>query len=171
VTGAADPAVAFPLLRLLRGAPLLILLAVGTGPPAKGPAAGPLVGGEFLYTARRGDSLALVGARFGVDAGRLARDTGLSPTARLSVGQRLQVENRHAVPGVVREGVVINVPQRLLFFFREGALEAWYPIAAGRRDWQTPTGLFEVASKRHRPHVARAAFDPAGNAPEGPDGP
>ncbi len=104
-----------------------------------------------MYTVKPGDSLALVGARFGVDPSRLARANGLAPPARLSVAQRLGVENRHIVPRVVPEGIVINVPQRLLFFFRDGALVAWYPVALGRRDWQTPIGLFEIASKRRRP--------------------
>jgi len=124
---------------------------MGASPARETPATSPVVGGEFPYTVKRGDSLALIGARFGVDPGRLARDNGLAPPARLSIAQRLRVENRHVVPRVVREGVVINVPQRLLFFFRDGALVAWFPVALGRRDWQTPTGLFEVTSKRHKP--------------------
>ena len=130
--------------------PLLLLLAtrsVGLEPPVSGS----VVGGDSLYVVRAGDSLTLVGARFGVDSRRLAQDNGLVPTARLSVGQSLRVENRHVVPPAVREGVVINVPQRLLFFFREGSLEAWYPVALGRPDWKTPAGLFEVASKRRHP--------------------
>lgn len=124
---------------------------MGASPARETPTSSPVVGGDFPYTVKRGDSLALIGARFAVDPGRLARDNGLAPPAWLSIAQRLRVENRHVVPRVVREGVVINVPQRLLFFFREGALLAWFPVALGRRDWQTPTGLFQVASKRRKP--------------------
>jgi L,D-transpeptidase ErfK/SrfK len=113
-----------------------------------GPA--PLVGGPFLYQVKRGDSLTLVGARFGVDPGLLARTNGLSPQARLTIGQRLRVENRRIVPEA-GDGIVVNIPQRLLFFFHAGALAAWYPVALGRPDWQTPTGRFEVVSLRRRP--------------------
>jgi L,D-transpeptidase ErfK/SrfK len=153
VTGAAAQAVASRLLlqRLLPALLLLLLRAMGAAGGAETPATGPVIGGDLSYTVKRGDSLALIGARFGVDPGRIARDNGLVPAARLSPGQRLRVENRHVVPRVVREGVVINIPQRLLFFFREGALVACYPVALGRCDWQTPIGLFAVVSKRNKP--------------------
>ena len=110
-----------------------------------------LVGGETLYRARWGDSLARIGARFAVDAGLLARENGLPASARLDVGQHLRVVNRHIVPFVLDQGILINVPQRLLFFFHDGALAAWYPAGLGRPDWQTATGRFEVESKRHKP--------------------
>jgi L,D-transpeptidase ErfK/SrfK len=150
VTGTAGPAVAARLL-LPRFLPIFLLLVMGAVPGEEAPGTGSLVGGEFSYTVERGDSLALIGARFGEDPGRIARDNGLAPSARLSLAQRLRVENRHVVPRVVGEGVVINIPQRLLFFFSEGALASWYPVALGRRDWQTPTGLFAVVNKRNKP--------------------
>jgi L,D-transpeptidase ErfK/SrfK len=129
----------------------ILLLLLGSRMPAEGAAPDRLVGREFVFVVRPGDFLGLVGARFGVDSGRLARSNGIPPSARLPIGRKLQVDNRRIVPDVVGEGIVINVPQRLLFFFRDGKLEAWYPVALGRRDWQTPTGLFAVASKRHKP--------------------
>ena len=36
-----------------------------------------LVGGEFSYTAKRGDSLISIGARFGIDAAVIAADNNL----------------------------------------------------------------------------------------------
>jgi L,D-transpeptidase ErfK/SrfK len=127
------------------------LLLAGSGMPAESASPDRLVGSEFVYIVRPGDSLALVGARFGVDAGLLARSNGIPRAARLLIGRSLRVDNRRIVPDAVGEGIVINVPQRLLFLFRDGRLEAWYPVALGRRDWQTPTGLVAVASKRHKP--------------------
>jgi L,D-transpeptidase ErfK/SrfK len=112
---------------------------------------GRLVGGETPYTAKWGDSLARIAARFAVDAGVLARENGLPATARLGLGQHLRVASRHIVPFVLDEGILINVPQRLLFFFHEGTLAAWYPVGLGRPDWQTATGQFEVAAKEHEP--------------------
>ncbi len=109
------------------------------------------MGREFRHEVTAGGSLALLGARFGVDPGRLVRANGLAPTARLSIGQILRIDNRHVVPDAVPEGIVLNLPQRLLFLFRNGSLVAWYPAAVGRRDWPTPVGLFEVTSKRRDP--------------------
>lgn len=109
------------------------------------------MGKEFLHKVTAGDSLALLGARFGVDPGRLARANGLAATARLSIGQILKIDNRHVIPEAVPDGIVLNVPQRLLFLFRNGSLVAWYPVSVGRHDWPTPLGLFEVTSKRRDP--------------------
>jgi L,D-transpeptidase ErfK/SrfK len=111
---------------------------------------GPVVGGSFPYQVKHGDSLTLLGARFGVESRFLARANGLSPQARLSIGQSLRVENRHIVPDA-GDGILINIPQRILFLFHEGSLAAWYPVALGRPDWQTATGRFEVVSRRRRP--------------------
>jgi hypothetical protein len=58
------------------------------------------VGGEFSSTVRPGDSLTSTGARFGINAGVLARKNGLPPVTRLRVRQELRVDNRHiARPG------------------------------------------------------------------------
>jgi L,D-transpeptidase ErfK/SrfK len=123
-------------------------LAVSFTRAESGP--GPLVGGSSPYKVKRGDSWTLLGARFGVDPRLLARANGLSPQGRLSIGQSLRVENRHIVPDA-GDGIVVNIPQRLLFFFHEGTLAAWYPVAVGRANWQTSTGRFEVVSRRRRP--------------------
>ena len=110
-----------------------------------------LVGQEFQYTVHEGDSLASVGARFGVDSPLLAKHNGLSPRAGLRAGQILRIDNRHIVPAVLEDGILINIPQRLLFFFDLGSLVAWYPVGIGRADWKTPRGHFFVATKEEHP--------------------
>ncbi len=130
----------------------LVFLAAATPPLfSYSPGDDRIVGGEFIYTVRRGDSLTAIGARFGVDPLMLARSNGLSPRSRLSVGQSLQVDNRHVVPTAMDEGILINVPQRLLFLFHAGALVAWYPVGLGRPDWETVLGRFAVRTKEREP--------------------
>lgn len=65
----------------------------------------------------------------------------------LRPGQRLQVDNRHVVPEGHDSGIVINIPQRMLFLFRDGRLVAHYPVGLGRPDWPTPLGRFRVREK------------------------
>jgi L,D-transpeptidase ErfK/SrfK len=117
------------------------------------PAAEPrIVGRQFDYTVRRGDTFASLGARFAVSAEALARRNGLSPRLCLRAGRVLRVDNRHIVPAVLENGILINVPQRLLFYFENGRLESWYPVALGQPgSWQTPTGSYEVVSKEMDP--------------------
>jgi len=110
-----------------------------------------LVGGAYDYTVEQGDSLTSVGARFGVGAIVLARRNGLAPKAQLALGQELHVENPHIVPPVTAaaagDAILINVPQRMLFQWRGGAVVAGYPIAAGRPTWRTPLGEFEIDAR------------------------
>lgn len=106
-----------------------------------------LVGGPLTYAAQRGDSLTRVGARFGMDVPALAELNGLKPTARLKLGQKLRIDNPHIVPFTLDNGIVINIPQRMLFYFKAGKLVAAYPAGLGRRTWRTPSGDFEVLEK------------------------
>jgi len=132
---------------------LLVAMAGAAGPAAaQGPdAAGVLVGGEFSYTVKSGDSLSSVGARFGVDPRLLAESNGLSPVAWLRVGQVLGVDNRHIVPFFLEQGILINIPQRLLFLFQKSRLVAWYPVGLGRLDWPTEVGRFAIRTLERRP--------------------
>jgi len=110
-----------------------------------------LVGGEFSYSVRSGDSLTLLGARFGVATAVLGRTNGLVRSDRLRIGQRLRIDNRHVVPFLLEDGILINVPQRLLFFFRDRKLVSWYPVGLGRLNWETTLGQFVVRTRERSP--------------------
>lgn len=110
-----------------------------------------LTGGEFTYTVQKDDSLGKIGSRFGVDAAVLARLNALEYNALLQPGQELRVENRHIVPERLSTSILINLPQRMLFFFKEEALFASYPVGLGRPDWPTPTGKFKVLTLEENP--------------------
>jgi L,D-transpeptidase ErfK/SrfK len=110
-----------------------------------------VVGGQFQYSAQSGDSLTSIGARFGMDVPVLAPANNLDPTARLKLGQVLRIDNRHIVPQALEDGILINLPQRMLFYFTAGELVAHYPVGLGRPDWQTPTGRFTILTKEENP--------------------
>lgn len=106
-----------------------------------------LVGGQFEYTVAKGDYLTRIGARFGMDPMLLARENGLDYFGVIHPGQRLSVDNRHVVPVVRETGILLNIPQRMLYLFREGRLVAHCPVGLGRANWPTPLGRFTVRSK------------------------
>jgi L,D-transpeptidase ErfK/SrfK len=115
-----------------------------------------VVGGETLYTVRKGDSLPLVGARNGVFWRNIALDNNLDGQSPLSQGLELRLNTRRIVPRVLDTGIVINIPDRTLYFFKDGTL-MFFPVGVGSRpvkdggDWRTPTGRFSVISKRRNP--------------------
>jgi L,D-transpeptidase ErfK/SrfK len=110
-----------------------------------------LVGREFVHTVRKGESLAVLGARFGVEANVLAANNGLRSNALLKEGQTLRVDNRHIVPNSLADGILINIPQRMLFHRRQGQVVQSYPVGLGRPDWPTPAAKFIVITKEENP--------------------
>jgi L,D-transpeptidase ErfK/SrfK len=136
--------------------PLLILLLI---PMAYEPClsaqtpllSGRLTGGDLVYTVQRRDSLTSVAARFGVESTVLAASNGLAKNSLLREGQLLRIENLHVVPQSESDGIVINIPQRMLFYFGDGTFASAYPLGLGRADWPTPTGRFTVVNKEENP--------------------
>ena len=106
------------------------------------------VGEETTYTVKRGDFLIAIGARLGVDPRRLAANNGIDYDAVIRPGQTLRVDNRHLVPAATDDdGVVINLPQRMLFHFDARELVGAYPVGLGRPSWPTPVGTFKIISR------------------------
>ena len=113
-----------------------------------------LVGSAFTYTVREQESLTAIGARFGIEPGVLAHTNGLAADAHLKPAQKLELDNRHIVPSGVDNGIVINLPQRMLFHMFQGQVQAAFPIAAGRASWQTPLGTFNIDRRvRNKPWI------------------
>lgn len=110
-----------------------------------------LSGGEIQYTVRKGDSFAAMGSRFGVEPSVLAQANGRGIGDRLKPGSSLQVDNRHVVPDDLEDGIVIDMPQRMVFFVAGGVLAAAYPAAMGQASWRTPQGDFTVVDKTVNP--------------------
>ncbi len=121
------------------------------------PARPPLVGAEWVHTVVAGESWTTIGAREGITPAVLAARNERTLKSQLRTGDIIVVDNRHIVPDVVfasgssGTGLVVNIPQRLLFLFADGRLQARYPIAAGGHDWQTPVGAFAIALKEENP--------------------
>ena len=54
-------------------------------------------------------------------------------------------------PIALRSGIVINIPQRMLFVMSEGGVVARYPVGLGRPDWPTFIGPFTIEVKEIDP--------------------
>ncbi|HLG57578.1 MAG TPA: L,D-transpeptidase family protein [Vicinamibacterales bacterium] len=136
---------------------LALAVAGAAGVILAGPAAGVaapdrIVGGVTTYAVKQGDTLRIIGARYGTDPQTLVADNALPPSAILRVGQRLTIDNRHIVPGGVSPGaIVVNVPQRMLYYGVETDDVRGMPVAAGQRGWPTPIGEFTVVTKKTDP--------------------
>jgi L,D-transpeptidase ErfK/SrfK len=103
-----------------------------------------VVGGDSEYTVQSGDFLISIGARFGVAAKILAQHNSIPYDAIIRPGKRLKIHNPHIVPAGLDDGILINLPQRMLFHFSQGNLVTAYPVGLGKPTWPTPEGEFEI---------------------------
>lgn len=128
----------------LLGALLLSGLGLNASANEAGALSHAIIGGIFPYVTQSGDKLNKLGARFGVSPSLLAKNNNLDRNAPLLAGDELWIDNLHIVPEWREDGIVINLPQRMLFYFKKGELAAAFPVGLGRPDWPTPTGDFKV---------------------------
>src|SRR5215831_13069790 len=121
-----------------------------------------ICGGRFPYLVGKHDTSGSIASRFGEPSLTLFPD-GSEPTT----GDTIMIDSRHVAGAAIDDGIVINVPQRMLFVFREGRLAAAWPVTVGRPDWRTPLGSYQVAALElnptwHIPPAIRAEMEDDG---------
>ncbi|MDO9116489.1 MAG: L,D-transpeptidase family protein [Nitrospira sp.] len=104
------------------------------------------------YQVRSGDTVLGIAGRFGADWQAVAQANGLRNPDRIYPGQRLMVEMRRIVPGLLEHGVIINVPEAMLYYFENGRVVFYAGVGLGKPGrWRTPTGPFVVRTKERHP--------------------
>lgn len=133
---------------------LIVFLVLGILVSAVDSSAGEpevVTGGITTHVVAPGETLTSIAARFGVDESTITSDNRLAAGQPLEPGRTLLIDNRHVVPATIVAGeIVVNVPQRMLFYREEERILA-YPVAVGRATWQTPQGAFTVTWKTEDP--------------------
>jgi L,D-transpeptidase ErfK/SrfK len=115
-----------------------------------------IIGGETTYVVQKGENLYRVGAKHGVFWKTIARDNNIDIKNPLAEGTTLKLNTRRIVPKMLDNGIIINIPDRTLYFFKDGTITC-FPVGLGLlakseiSDWRTPTGKFYIMSKRKDP--------------------
>lgn len=151
------------------------------------PLSASIIGNASIYKVTRNDTMALVAAKLGVSRQHLALMNGLGSNAALKVGQKLKYNNRKIIPKRLENGIIVNIPDLTLYYFRQGKLAVYMPVALGsakrnkKHDWQTPTGKFKIIGKQKDPtwfipHSIRSELENLGKEvnstiPPGPENP
>jgi len=109
------------------------------------------IGSAQIYIVEKGDSLSQLARRFDVGAVELQAANPEVDWRKLAAGDILTLPLHHILPQADRTGIVINLAEMRLFFYRaDGAVET-FPISVGREGWRTPTGRTRVMQKRKDP--------------------
>lgn len=116
-----------------------------------------IIGGEITYSIVKGDNIELISSKIGVAKQRIIKDNNLDPLKILKIGQTIRINTRKIVPRIVDNGIIINIPDRMLYFFKDGVVETAFPVGLGMpswrdiKQWRTPTGYFKITGKRKDP--------------------
>ena len=116
-----------------------------------------ITGGETTYRVIKGDSLLVISAKLGVDTAAIVRENGLNPAKRLQPGQELRLNTRKIAPKAIDNGIIVDIPGRVLYYFKAGKLEMSFPVGLGMPKWQditrwrTPAGAFTITGKEQDP--------------------
>ncbi|MFN6217977.1 MAG: L,D-transpeptidase [Aphanizomenon sp.] len=79
--------------------------------------------------------------------------------------------SQRPIPTLNTTRVIVDLGDRRVYVFRYDEVIASYPIAIGKKGWETPTGNFQIMHKEHDPiwrhPITGAVFEGGSNSPLG----
>ncbi len=66
-------------------------------------------------------------------------------------GTTVNLSYSFILPHELTDGLVVNLAELTVYYFQNGVFLNRYPLAAGRRDWETPTGTYKILNKIKNP--------------------
>jgi L,D-transpeptidase ErfK/SrfK len=140
---------------MIRRVWLIFLILLMGGSAAAASSAPPLyhqiAGGVEQIEVVKPISLSRLALEKGVQLWVLIRQNHLKKPYKLKPGMVLTINNTHIVPMLLEDGLVINLPELHLYYFRHGVYVRRYALAVGKRSWPTPTGCYKIYEKRRNP--------------------
>jgi L,D-transpeptidase ErfK/SrfK len=130
---------------------LLLPLEAALAAPSPPPLYHQVVGGQEYCEVPGRTTLSLLAAAKGVKWTVVARQNHLKRPYRVTKGMVLKINTAHIVPAELRNGLVINLPELLMYHFKDGVCLRRYSLAVGKPSWPTPTGNYKINEKRRNP--------------------
>ena len=126
-------------------------------PPRGDAPADAIVGASRRYKIRQGDTLLDVARWYDLGYNEIVEaNPGVDPFIP-PVGREVVVPTEWVLPCCTFEGIVVNIPEMRLYYFRPDpdhagkTLVHTYPVGLGRDDRRTPRGRFRVVTKTVNP--------------------
>ena len=102
----------------------------------------PVEGKIKKHTVQAGEDLYAIGLKYHVAIDHLMMANGIS-TLSVPTGTTLIIPSMRVVPALLETGIVLNLPERMLYLFDNGKLMGWFPVAIGAQ------GKVDDADKRN----------------------
>ncbi len=106
-----------------------------------------LIGEDKIYIVKKGDSLNKIAQKYNLSPENLLRTNKLGNSKKLIPGQRINVSSRTIIPKEINDGLIINLPEYKIYYFKDGKLNETLKISIGKRTWETPRGKFRISNK------------------------
>lgn len=111
-----------------------------------------LIGTSTLTMPRKGETFLELSRRFDLGYNEMIAANRNSDPWIPKVDEPLVIPNRWLVPDSPRKGIVLNIPEMRLYYYRDGGRRViTAPVGLGREDWKTPQGTFKVRGKTVNP--------------------
>ncbi len=113
-----------------------------------------IVGKDRVHVVRTGENLYSIALDYGLAIEHLAFANQLNPNSiNVAVGTELVIPTRRVLPANPPEnGLVVNIPERGVFLFRNGSFVKFYPVAIGQPGrFATPLGNYSISSMAKDP--------------------
>lgn len=134
------------------------------------------------YEVKKGDRLAVLAQKRALRLQVLAGQNNIkNPQAALKPGTVLNLSHSYILPNEVSHGLVVNLAELAVYHFHQGNFQRRYPLAAGKRNWETPTGNYKILNKIKNPtwRIPESIVEEMGynsrdytyEVPPGPDNP
>ena len=133
----------------------------------------PVQGSNQTHVVTDGDDLYTVSRDAGLGLEHVALANRIPIQLALRPGLQLELPTRHLLPAnPPRDGLVLNIPEKGMYYFRGGRFLRFYPMAVGRLGYLTPRGHFKVIDKAINPTwVPPRWANIKGSIGPGPDNP
>ncbi len=115
-----------------------------------------LIGALQRITAEEGDMLIDLAPRYDLGQDELLLANPDKARWIPIGGQTVLLPTRHVLPQSPRSGVIVNLPERRLYWFvpqRSGSRQqvVTFPVSVGKLDWSTPVTVAQVVSRKENP--------------------
>jgi L,D-transpeptidase ErfK/SrfK len=114
-----------------------------------------VIGSSRFYQVQNKDTFLDVGRFYDLGYNEITEaNPGVDPWIP-KPGQIILLPTAWVLPDVEHKGMVVNIPEMRLYYFRPGAegtvIVTTFPVGLGRDDWRTPEGKFRIRGKTVNP--------------------
>lgn len=140
-----------------------------------------VVGTPFYVTARSEHTMLDIGRHHGLGIDEMKQANPSVDMWLPGEGTAVLLPDRHVLPDAPRKGIVLNLAERRLYYFRSPTEVETFSVGIGREGWETPVGSYSIIEKTVNPTWTppasiRAEYAKQGKilpavVPPGPDNP